>query len=88
VPDDLFDLRADRLTGDVERRKGRGRDSLSFVDQSQKDVLGSEIVAKQARFLLRQHHHAMGPVRELLEHVPSVRHSAAETLLADYCFVV
>jgi hypothetical protein len=65
-----------------------GRDSLSFVDQSQKDVLGSEIVAKQARFLLRQHHHAMGPVRELLEHVPSVRHSAAETLLADYCFVV
>ena len=70
MTDDLFDLCANGFEGDAERLECLGRDAFAFVDQSEQDVLGADVVVvEQARFLLRQHHHSAGPVGKAFEHL-------------------
>ncbi len=67
--DGLFHLLAHGLEGDPERLECLGGNSLAFVDQSQKNVLGAdEAVVQQPRLFLREHQHPPCPVGETFEH--------------------
>src|SRR4051794_34159618 len=70
LADDLLDLGPDRFERDVERFEGLRGDAFAFVDQTQEDVLGPDVVVvEQACFLLREDNHPPGPVGEPFEHV-------------------
>src|SRR6478736_5400330 len=70
LADDLLDLGPDRFERDVERFEGLRGDAFAFVDQTQEDVLGPDVVVvEQASFLLREDNHPSGPVGEPFEHV-------------------
>ena len=43
-PDDLLDLLTDLVERDPQRLEGLRGDALSLVDQSEQDVLGSDVV--------------------------------------------
>ena len=46
------------------------RDALALVDQPEQEVLGPDVVVvEHARFLLRKHDHATGPVGEPFKHL-------------------
>ena len=69
LADDLLDLRAHGLQGDVEALQSLGRDALALVDQAEQDVLGSDVVVgEHAGLFLGQHDHPTGSVSEPLEH--------------------
>ncbi len=70
VADDLLDLRAHGLEGDAERLERLRGDALALVDQTEQDVLGTDVVVvEQARFFLRQDDHSAGSVGEAFEHL-------------------
>ena len=74
LADDLLDLLADRLQGDVEALERLGGDALALVDQPEQDVLGADVVVVQhPRLFLREDHHSSGAVREAFEHVSVLR---------------
>src|SRR6476469_6211705 len=69
LADDLLDLRAHGLQGDVEALQSLGRYALALVDQAEQDVLGSDVVVgEHAGLFLGQHDHPTGSVSEPLEH--------------------
>src|SRR4051794_16239630 len=69
VTDDLFDLCAHGFERDAERFERLRGDALSFVDQAEEDVLGSDVVVvEQARFFLRQDDHSAGSIGKAFEH--------------------
>ena len=73
LADDLLDLGAHGLQGDVEGLQRLGRDSFALVDQAEQDVLGPDVVVGQhAGLFLGQHDHPTGTVGEPLEHVASL----------------
>jgi hypothetical protein len=66
--DHLLDLLANSLERDVEGFECPGGDAFAFVDQTQEDVLGPDVVVvKRPRFLLGENHHPPSLVRESLE---------------------
>ena len=70
LADDLLDLGAHGLEGDVEALQRLGRDTFALVDQAEQDVLGPDVVVgEHAGLFLSQHDHPSGPVGEPLEHV-------------------
>ena len=72
LADDLLDLCPHGLERDVEALERLGGDAFAFVDQTQEDVLGADVVVvEQACFLLREDHHPSGPIGEPFEHVYS-----------------
>ena len=69
VTDDLLDLRANGFERDAERLEGLRRDAFALVDQSEQDVLGTDVVViEKAGLLLREDDHPSGSVGEALEH--------------------
>src|SRR4030081_2747514 len=69
MTDDLFNPRAHGLQRDAERLQRLRGDALALVDETEQDVLGTDVVVvQQARFLLRQNHDSPGPVGEAFEH--------------------
>ena len=72
LPDDLLDLGAHGLQGDVEGLEGLGCDALALVDEAEQDVLGPDVVVgEHAGLFLGQHDNSPGSVGEPLEHVRS-----------------
>ena len=73
LADDLLDLGAHGLEGDVEALQSLGRDALALVDQAEQDVLGPDVVVgEHAGLFLGQHDHPAGSVGEPLEHCASL----------------
>ena len=69
LADDLLDLGAHGLQGDVEALQRLGGDALALVDEAEQDVLGADVVVgEHAGLFLGQHDHPAGTVGEPLEH--------------------
>ena len=67
--DDVLDPTADCRERDAERLECPRCYALALVDESEQEVLGTDVVvAEQARFFLSQHDDPAGPVSEALEH--------------------
>ncbi len=74
LTDDLDDLLAHRFEADAEALETAGGDTFALVDQTEEDVLGSDVVVvEEPRFFLREHHHSPGPVGEPFKHSYSPR---------------
>ena len=72
LADDLLDLGAHGLQGDVEGLERLGGDALALVDEAEQDVLGPDVVVgEHAGLFLGQHDNSPGSVGEPLEHVRS-----------------
>ena len=57
------------LERDTEAFERLRSDAFALVDETEQDVLGTDVVVvQQARFLLRQNHDSPGPVGEAFEH--------------------
>ncbi len=70
LADDLLDLLADAVEGDVHGLEGLRRHALALADQAEQDVLRADVVVvEHARLFLREHHHSTGPIGEPFEHV-------------------
>src|SRR5581483_6232492 len=77
LPDDLLDLLADGLEGDVQRLERLGGDPFALVDEAEQDVLGPDVVVvEHPRLFLREDHHPPGSVGEAFEHVSVLRAQA------------
>src|SRR5581483_6972302 len=77
LPDDLLDLLADGLEGDVQRLERLGGDPLALVDEAEQDVLGPDVVVvEHPRLFLGEDHHPPGSVGEAFEHVSVLRAQA------------
>jgi hypothetical protein len=69
LANDLLHLLAHSVEGDVECLKCLGSHTFTLMNQSQKDVFGSDVVVvEQARLFLGKHHHATRSVSKPLEH--------------------
>ena len=69
LADDLHDLGAHGVQGDVHRLQGLGGDSLSLVDEAEEEVLGADVVVvERPRFVLSQDDDAAGAVGKAFEH--------------------
>ncbi len=69
LTDDLLHLAPHRFERDAERFQGFGGDAFALVDETEKDVLGADVVVvEQTRFFLRQHHDSSSPIGEPFEH--------------------
>ena len=69
LPDGLHHLATHGIQPDAEVQQAAGGDPLAFVDETEEDVLGSDVVVvEQPRFFLGQDHHPAGPVGEAFEH--------------------
>ena len=69
LTDDLLDLLAHRLQHDAERLQRLRRDAFTFVDQSEQDVLGSDVVVvEHPRFFLGEDDDPARAVCESFEH--------------------
>jgi hypothetical protein len=67
----LFDLLPHSLQRDAERFERLGRDTLTFVDEPQEDVLGAnKAVVQQARLLLCEDENSASTVCKSFEHPP------------------
>ena len=68
LSNDLHDLESHRLEADAHALQGPGGDTLAFVDETEQDVLGADVVVvEQPRFFLGQNHDPACPVGEPLE---------------------
>ena len=76
LTDDLLDLLAHALQRDVHRLERLRRDALALVDETQQEVLGTDvIVVEHPRLFLREDDHPSGPVGESFKHaVPPGAH--------------
>jgi len=73
LADDLLDLLADTLQRDTQRLQRLGGDTLTLVDQTQKDVLGADVVVvEHPGLFLSQDDHPPRAVGEPLKHVHSL----------------
>ena len=69
LADDVFDLPTDGFERDVEALERLGGDALTFVDETEEDVFGADVVvAEHPRFLLREHHNAPSAIGKPFEH--------------------
>jgi hypothetical protein len=76
LTDDLFDLLANGFQADAQRLERLGRDTLTLVDQTQKDVLGADVVVvEEPGFLLCEHDYTASPVGEPFEQGPASHQS-------------
>src|SRR5580765_64754 len=82
--DRLFHLGPNRGELDAEGSEASCADTLTLRDEAQQQMLGPDVVVvEEPRFLLGEHDHAAGALREPLEHVASVLPLVArETQLA------
>ena len=77
LADDLLDLLADGFERDVQRLEGLGGDTLAFVDRSEQDVLGPDVVVvEHPRFFLREDHHPPRSVGESAQTSPYILQAA------------
>ncbi len=77
LADDLLDLAADALKRDAQRLQRLGRDAFAFVNKTQQDVLGADVVVvEHPGLFLRQDDHPAGTVGKSLEHrcLPALPH--------------
>ena len=69
LADDLNDLAAHGVQGDVHGLQGLGGHSLALVDEAEKEVLGADVVVVQgSRLVLREHDDASGAVGKAFKH--------------------
>ena len=69
LPDNLFDLLAHGLQADAKRLKRLGCDALALVNESEQDVLSTDVVVvKHPGLFLSQNHNPPRPVGKPLEH--------------------
>ena len=74
LADDLLDLLAHGFERDVQRFEGLGGDAFALVDETEQDVLGSDVVVvEHPGFFLRQDDDPSGSIREPFEHVSVLR---------------
>ena len=74
LADDLLDLLAHGLEGDVQGLEGLGGDALALVDEAEQDVLGADVVVvEHPRLFLGEDHDPSGSVGEAFEHVSVLR---------------
>ncbi len=77
LADDLLDLAADAFKRDSQRLQRLGRDAFAFVNKTQQDVLGADVVVvEHPGLFLRQDDHPAGTVGKSLEHrcLPALPH--------------
>src|SRR4029453_15759808 len=73
LPDDQLDLSPDGVRPNAHARQRQGCDALALADQAEQDVLGADVVViEQPRLLLGEDHGPASPIREPLEHAPSI----------------
>src|SRR5437660_913063 len=73
LADDLFDLLAHTLQRDPQRLQRLGGDTLTLVNQTEKDVLGADVVVvEHPGLFLSQDDHPPRAVGEPLEHSHSL----------------
>ena len=78
LADDLLDLLAYGLERDTQGLEGLGCDALALMDQTQKDVLGTDVVVvEHPGLFLGQDDDPAGPVGKPLEHLHSPHHESA-----------
>ena len=69
LANDLFDLITNGFKRDAKRFECLGGNTLAFVNQTEQDVLGTDVVVvKQPRFFLCKHNNSAGSVCESFEH--------------------
>ena len=69
LADDLNDLAAHGVQGDIHGLQGLGGHSLALVDEAEKEVLGADVVVVQGpRLVLREHDDASGAVGKAFKH--------------------
>jgi hypothetical protein len=67
--DQLLDLEPDLAQVDIQVLEHVGSDAGPFLDQTEQDVLGADVLVVEAlRFLVGQGHHFAGAVRKPFEH--------------------
>jgi hypothetical protein len=72
LADDARNLRTHLLDRDIERLENAGRESLLFTQETEQDVLGSDVVVLQrSRLVLRENDHLPCAFGESLEQFPS-----------------
>ena len=76
LTDDLLDLVAHLLKGDVHALESLRCQTFTLVDEAEQNVLGADVVVfEKFRFFLREHHNASCSVGEPLEHIHPPRSS-------------
>src|SRR5262249_37012191 len=74
--DDLLDLEADLAEVDVQASQDVGGDARAFLDQSEEDVLGADVLVVEAlRLLVGELHHLASPIRKAFIHSSRLRQS-------------
>ncbi|MDU7515490.1 MAG: hypothetical protein E7K48_00420 [Varibaculum cambriense] len=69
LADDLNDLIAHALEGNVRHFQGFRGYAFALANQPQQDMFGADIVMLQAaRLILRQHHYPARPICKAFEH--------------------
>ena len=69
LADDLNDLAAHGVQGDVHGLQRLGGNSLALVNEAEKEVLGADVVVVQSpRLVLREHDDAAGTVGKAFKH--------------------
>ncbi|MCB5291518.1 hypothetical protein BJQ90_00944 [Arthrobacter sp. SO3] len=69
LPDDLLHLLADAVERNAQGLKGFGSNTFTFMDQTQEDVFGTNVIVVQhACLFLGKHNYATGTVRKSLKH--------------------
>ena len=86
LADDLLDLAADALQRDAQRFQRLGRDAFAFVNKTQQDVLGADVVVvEHPGLFLRQDDHPAGTVGKSFEHrwLPALPHHWVQRMRAE-----
>ena len=69
LADDLLYLLADAVERNAQGLKGFGGNTFTFMDQTQEDVFGTNVIVVQhACLFLGKHNYATGTVRKSLKH--------------------
>ena len=69
LTDDLDDLAAHGVQGDVHRLQRLGGHPLALVNEAEEEVLGADVVVVQSpRLVLREHDDAAGTVGKAFKH--------------------
>jgi hypothetical protein len=81
LADDVLDLLAHGVEGDVQRLKSFRCHSLTLVDETEQNVLGANVVViEHLGFFLRQDNDAASAVGKSLKHVNSHQHTGGAGL--------